>query len=132
MIWLNGHPVCSVATPQHGRGDMQSYRYDLSKGLCKGNPTEWWFPIVYNKETIATTKMAISICRQCPVRQECLSYALRNEGFGIWGGMTEREREVERRKRGIRLPATTTLTRSKAATKVARKLDTLSDDELGW
>ena len=33
------------------------------------------------------------ICADCPVRQECLDYAMRvHEPFGIWGGLTEAER----------------------------------------
>ena len=33
------------------------------------------------------------VCRSCDVRAECLEYALENdERFGIWGGMSERER----------------------------------------
>lgn len=110
---------------------MDHLRFDPSKGSCKGNPTDWWFPLVYDKETIATTKQAIAICGECPIKEPCLSYALRNEGFGIWGGMTEREREIERRRRNIILSEATTLIRSKAATTVARKLATLDADEIG-
>lgn len=33
------------------------------------------------------------ICRNCPVRTECLAYALDyGMEYGVWGGMTERER----------------------------------------
>ena len=33
------------------------------------------------------------VCRSCEVRAECLEYALENdERFGIWGGLSERER----------------------------------------
>jgi WhiB family redox-sensing transcriptional regulator len=33
------------------------------------------------------------VCRSCDVRAECLEYALEHdERFGIWGGMSERER----------------------------------------
>jgi WhiB family redox-sensing transcriptional regulator len=36
---------------------------------------------------------ARSVCRACPVRQDCLDYALTNgERYGVWGGLTERER----------------------------------------
>lgn len=36
---------------------------------------------------------AKQICAQCPVRRECLEYALRvDESFGIWGGLNEQER----------------------------------------
>jgi adenine-specific DNA glycosylase len=32
------------------------------------------------------------VCRSCPVREECLAYALANEEqFGVWGGLTARE-----------------------------------------
>lgn len=37
---------------------------------------------------------AKAICRDCPVRQACLDYALSiREPFGIWGGLTEHERK---------------------------------------
>lgn len=40
------------------------------------------------------------VCRRCPVRDECLETALRNdERFGIWGGMTEKERRDLPRRR---------------------------------
>ena len=35
------------------------------------------------------------VCRSCPVRTECLAHALDNRiRFGVWGGMTERERRA--------------------------------------
>jgi WhiB family redox-sensing transcriptional regulator len=42
------------------------------------------------------------VCRGCVVREECLEYALSNgEKFGIWGGMSERERRRLRRARAL-------------------------------
>jgi WhiB family redox-sensing transcriptional regulator len=39
------------------------------------------------------TQEAKAICRQCPVRMECLSFAVATtQKFGIWGGLSERER----------------------------------------
>ena len=44
---------------------------------------------------------AKQICKQCPVRMECLVYALEGPiDHGIWGGMTERERRRFRRQAG--------------------------------
>lgn len=41
---------------------------------------------------------AKSVCQECIVRGECLSEALASEElFGIWGGLTERERRAARR-----------------------------------
>lgn len=33
-----------------------------------------------------------SICARCPIWAECLSYAIKNEQYGVWGGMTSVER----------------------------------------
>jgi WhiB family redox-sensing transcriptional regulator len=46
-------------------------------------------------------KLAKRICRTCPVRRECLAYAMDEPvDHGIWGGMTERERRRYRRQAG--------------------------------
>ncbi|MFC4943338.1 WhiB family transcriptional regulator [Pseudonocardia sp. GCM10023141] len=50
--------------------------------------------------TGARQREARQFCRTCPVRAECLAHAL-DEGieFGVWGGMTERERRALLRSR---------------------------------
>ena len=43
----------------------------------------------------AAQRKAAAICRHCPVIAECLADALDNQmEFGVWGGMTERQRRV--------------------------------------
>jgi WhiB family transcriptional regulator, redox-sensing transcriptional regulator len=62
---------------------------------CTGVDPELFFPL--RGESTAPAKAA---CRGCVVREECLEYALANgEKFGIWGGMSERERRRLRRDR---------------------------------
>jgi WhiB family redox-sensing transcriptional regulator len=48
----------------------------------------------------AAQHRAKSVCRGCPVRTECLADALDNRvEFGVWGGLTERERRSLLRRR---------------------------------
>lgn len=64
---------------------------------CRGVDPDLFFP-----ERGASTKEAKRVCNSCVVRVECLEYALENgEKFGIWGGMSERERRRVRRERAL-------------------------------
>jgi WhiB family redox-sensing transcriptional regulator len=59
-----------------------------SRALCAQTDPESFFP-----EKGGSTREAKKICLNCEVKAECLSYALSNdERFGIWGGLSERER----------------------------------------
>ncbi len=65
------------------------------RALCAQTDPEAFFP-----EKGGSTREAKRICMGCEVRDECLEYALaHDERFGIWGGLSERERR--RLKRGI-------------------------------
>ncbi|CDO10116.1 WhiB family transcriptional regulator [Mycolicibacterium cosmeticum] len=65
------------------------------RALCAQTDPEAFFP-----EKGGSTREAKRICQGCEVRDRCLEYALANdERFGIWGGLSERERR--RLKRGI-------------------------------
>ncbi len=64
---------------------------------CLGVDPDLFFP-----ERGASTREAKEVCRGCIVREDCLEYALANgEKFGIWGGMSERERRRIRRQRAL-------------------------------
>ncbi|MDT7616675.1 MAG: WhiB family transcriptional regulator, redox-sensing transcriptional regulator [Actinomycetota bacterium] len=55
---------------------------------CAGLDPEVFYPV---SDEVA--EEAKAICRECPVREPCLEYALTNrERDGVWGGATERER----------------------------------------
>lgn len=46
------------------------------------------------------------VCQDCPVKAECLEYALENDiHHGVWGGESEMDRRRIRRQRNRRLPA---------------------------
>src|ERR1700739_605766 len=56
-------------------------------------------PDLFFPERGASTREAKEVCRGCVVREDCLEYALANgEKFGIWGGLSERERRKIRRR----------------------------------
>lgn len=58
------------------------------RALCAQTDPEAFFP-----EKGGSTREAKRVCTGCEVRAECLEYALANdERFGIWGGLSERER----------------------------------------
>jgi WhiB family redox-sensing transcriptional regulator len=58
------------------------------RALCAQTDPEAFFP-----EKGGSTREAKRVCMSCEVRAECLDYALaKDERFGIWGGLSERER----------------------------------------
>jgi len=64
-----------------------------SRANCMGVDPYLFFP-----ERGASTREAKEVCRGCVVRENCLEFALANgEKFGIWGGLSERERRRVRR-----------------------------------
>jgi WhiB family transcriptional regulator, redox-sensing transcriptional regulator len=68
-----------------------------SRANCMGVDPELFFP-----ERGASTREAKEVCRGCVVKDDCLEYALANgEKFGIWGGLSERERRKVRRARAL-------------------------------
>ena len=71
--------------------DAQSWQ---ERALCAETDPEAFFP-----EKGGSTREAKKICTGCEVKAECLEYALANdERFGIWGGLSERERRRLRRR----------------------------------
>lgn len=66
------------------------------QALCAQTDPEAFFP-----EKGGSTREAKRICRACGVRDECLEYALEHdERFGIWGGLSERERRRLKKRLG--------------------------------
>ncbi len=64
---------------------------------CRGTDPELFFP-----DKGKPQREAKIVCNGCPVKAECLDYAIKNgEKFGIWGGMSERERRRIRDTRAV-------------------------------
>src|SRR5690606_2668884 len=61
---------------------------DWTQAICAQTDPEAFFP-----DKGGSTADAKRVCGTCPIRRACLEYALtHDERFGIWGGLSERER----------------------------------------
>lgn len=83
---------------------VPTFVYD-GKPLCAEVDPELFFP---QEVEVSPTKMvsvyrdaaaAKEICYSCPLMAGCLEYALSTQEVGIWGGMTERQRDKLRKRR---------------------------------
>jgi WhiB family transcriptional regulator, redox-sensing transcriptional regulator len=87
--------VPGVRTPEAVEDDDNPLSWQ-SDALCAQTDPEAFFP-----EKGGSTRDAKRICTSCEVRAQCLEYALLNdERFGIWGGLSERERRKLRKRAG--------------------------------
>ncbi len=83
--------------PVHDTSDDTELKSWQDLANCLGVDPDLFFP-----ERGASTREAKEVCRGCVVRDDCLEYALANgEKFGIWGGLSERERRRIRRQRAL-------------------------------
>ncbi|MFJ4535043.1 WhiB family transcriptional regulator [Streptomyces tibetensis] len=63
------------------------------EALCAQTGADFFFP-----EPGSSVREAKRICGMCPIRAACLAYALEHdERFGVWGGLSEKERLELRR-----------------------------------
>lgn len=66
----------------------------VQQAACRNTETYLFFPERGNHDDINEARRA---CSGCPVSNDCLEYALRtSQRYGIWGGVSERERKVMR------------------------------------
>ena len=75
------------------------------RAACRGPHATVFFPpprFERKDEKVEREARAKDICQSCPVRGECLEYALGiREPHGIWGGLSEGERKELLAKRGV-------------------------------
>lgn len=78
---------------------LREHRHELfapwwNDAACSGLDTEVWFS-ERRGPTGHDSVVAVSICRMCPVKNECLDWAMRvGEQYGIYGGMFPDERRA--------------------------------------
>ncbi len=68
------------------------------RAACRKSDPDLFFPVGSTGQSLDDINAAKAVCMSCPVRKECLEYALRtNQGVGVWGGTSEKERRRLRR-----------------------------------
>ena len=82
-----------------------------TEGLCAEVGGELFFP---EKGDLRSARAAKSVCRRCAVIDECREYAMdAHEPYGVWGGMSERDRRLLRaarnREAGVTRPQSANL-----------------------
>lgn len=92
MYGFYNHPKVPLAQLVYNLDDDLRWQ---EYALCAQTDPEIFFP-----EKGGSTREAKRVCTNCDVREQCLAYALdKDERFGIWGGLSERERRRLKRSR---------------------------------
>lgn len=74
--------------------------------ICRDTDPELFFPVGSTGQALLQIARAKEVCCECPVKPECLEFALEtNQDTGIWGGTSEEERRQIRREIAVRTRA---------------------------
>ncbi|MFI8825690.1 WhiB family transcriptional regulator [Streptomyces sp. NPDC053431] len=76
---------------------MDSWRMAAA---CREVDPDLFFPVGAGSPALAQAEEAKKVCRRCPVRDQCLRWAMdeSRQVTGVWGGLTENERRSLRRR----------------------------------
>lgn len=85
--------------------DITTMRWTES-AACKGKGH-----LFFEDDHLTIVRKAKAVCATCPVIDQCLMYAMDNNEFGVWGGMTANERKNYRRREKRRGQMTPTAVR---------------------
>jgi hypothetical protein len=69
---------------------------DWEQAKCRGMETNDFYTVEEKRQTLKVQQELMEVirptCFSCPIWQDCLRYAMKNEEFGVWGGLTSTER----------------------------------------
>ncbi|MCS0638399.1 WhiB family transcriptional regulator [Streptomyces sp. LP05-1] len=75
---------------------MENWR---NAAACLEEDPDLFFPIGTGGPAVVQAEEAKRVCRRCPVREQCLEWALETgQDVGVWGGLAEDERRALRRR----------------------------------
>lgn len=74
-----------------------------NQAICRDTDPDLFFPIGTTGHALVQIDRAKEVCEVCPVKNDCLEYALEtNQDSGIWGGLDEEQRRNIRRQAAAR------------------------------
>jgi len=59
---------------------------DNQEANCKDS--DYAFKLAFSQTVNDTTRMMVDFCADCPVKWDCLLFAIDTDAYGIWGGTT--------------------------------------------
>ncbi|WP_149563181.1 WhiB family transcriptional regulator [Streptomyces cacaoi] len=71
---------------------------DWHRAACREEDPELFFPIGNTTPAIMQADEAKMVCFRCPVIEPCRQWAMNNAEHGVWGGLSESERDAARRR----------------------------------
>ncbi|MFV0131206.1 WhiB family transcriptional regulator [Streptomyces sp. HMX112] len=75
---------------------MNDWRHQAQ---CRDEDPDLFFPIGNTGPALLQAEEAKAVCRRCPVREQCLRWALEfGQEAGVWGGLSEEERRALKRR----------------------------------
>ncbi|KUH40005.1 MULTISPECIES: WhiB family transcriptional regulator [Streptomyces] len=75
---------------------MENWR---QAAACRHEDPDLFFPVGTSGPAVMQAEEAKKICGRCPVREQCLQWAVETgQDFGVWGGANEDERRTLRRR----------------------------------
>lgn len=84
--------------PPTRRATTAAAQPDWQRGACTNTRTDLFFPVGDSTDARRQNNRAKLVCARCPIQPDCLSWALEaGEDQGVWGGLTEKERQYVRR-----------------------------------
>ena len=67
---------------------------EWKKAACRGMDTEWFYtPMSELLSQGISYRTLRRVCFSCPIWEECLKYAVQEQPYGFWGGLSEEERK---------------------------------------
>lgn len=94
-----------IAIERRFRHDPRQTEW-IAGARCVDEDPELFFPTGSGDDALRQTQRAKTICRACPVREDCLEWSLVTcQDAGVWGGLDEEQRrEIRRRRRRASTP----------------------------